>query len=658
NELKIKQKYNFAFTINGVGETKTKIDIKSSKYNSTIEIYAFSTDDYDYVSTVSMSSAKRVYFDDLYTLGLVTMEDYNLIVYGDDYMSETTVSYTSYTTNFVYVRGTVNFSDYNSDPHAANKLMIKIYDIEPFPLQPTLLKTIYTNASGYYSTYIDNSAFASENGCDIVVQLVFENSDFAISDNFFVYNHSFDKYQDAPNGLILRQDITFQNGHERNDALHAHQASIVGFQYLRYISGETTFPFLLIVTPGIINESFYIPLVHEIDLENGDGDDWDTVLHEFGHYVADLYNLTDFWPCHHAKNYNMIDKLDSKFLGTLVAVSEGWATYYSISSQLYSNTASLIIPDVGDYVHGYYDIEKHTQWLMGDGNEWVVARLLFDLADDDVYYYESFDQINWGGKLLFEKIKFAAQDTFLGRLYTLSEFIESLNISPNDETYLKLFEFYHLSAKLLTPANNSFASYTIPTFTWEVQTTSVLCPNNQFTLYILSPSGNVLLTHDAGNTTSYTLSLNEWNTLLAYGYTSIKWKVETEQTNSPATGPYFSSTMNLNMPIPTSVSVGVSYYGVLQDGDCFWYKFTASTKGYYSFYTTGSTDTYGEIFPLPVATPYISNIITQDNDSSDGLNFKKTMLLYPGFTVYIRVRGDEWDETGSFTFSVSYVPAC
>ncbi len=87
-------------------------------------------------------------------------------------------------------------------------------------------------------------------------------------------------------------------------------------------------------------------------------------------------------------------------------------------------------------------------------------------------------------------------------------------------------------------------------------------------------------------------------------------------------------------------------------GDYIWYKFTAPSNGSYTFRTTGATDTYAEFFDNVVSGTTTFGRLYYDNDSGLGENFSKQITMSNGETIYLRVRGDNWIETGSFSIIV------
>ncbi len=647
---KFKGNFQYSFSIQELGESSTTLNAYSDAFFGEIQIYAYSTLENDYISTVSATSAKRLYFQDLYSQGLVSEEDYNEIVFGTDYTSEIITSNASFSTENIFVQGKVEFTDSNNVVHPAQNVKVQIFDADLLGNQ--FLETVYTDTSGEYYLEIENDDSILENGYDIVVKISFETEDYHVEDFWAVYSFSFEMIQDSPDGLIIEQNVTFSNGGERNDALQIHQAGKVGYEYLRFVSADEGFPFLRFIFPTFMSQiSFYTPIVHNIDLTSYNGHDWDAILHEFGHYVADIYGFTDFWPAEHDFSENETDE-EGKLIGPMLAWSEGWAHYYEIIAQKYF-AVSLGVPDAGDLYIGPYNIETNSDYLLGEANEWVVARLLYDISD--IGYNEARDQIQWGDNQLFYLLERAASELLI--INDLSAFMQTLKISSSNESMGKLLSYYNISSQPSMPLNNSSGGFFPPTLTWIAGGGSQEHPNNKFTLFVKSSLGETLFSVFLGSDTSYTLSTSQWNTVLSQSSSYVSWNIKAEETTTPSTGPYYSTTFKLYKPSATILSVGVPTSGTLTTGDFDWYKFIAPSTGYYTVFTTGNTDTFGEFFNYMVSGYDTTGIIAYDNDSGDGLNFKKRLYLTQGTIVFLRVRGDDWVSIGTYSINITYSPS-
>lgn len=114
---------------------------------------------------------------------------------------------------------------------------------------------------------------------------------------------------------------------------------------------------------------------------------------------------------------------------------------------------------------------------------------------------------------------------------------------------------------------------------------------------------------------------------------------------------------DINTSVVQTVNVNSSIPGELNVGEYHWYKFTASTSGTYAFYTEYTTDTYGELFSSIVPARSTSGRLSysDDVDYPDNPNFRIEYQLTAGQTVYLRVRGYGWNETGLYALRVTKV---
>ena len=223
------------------------------------------------------------------------------------------------------------------------------------------------------------------------------------------------------------------------------------------------------VTANTVDSCFYDFVSDVIHLTSDLGTSdylWDTVLHEYGHYVADIYNITDFWAANHGPTQHQTDTF-GKLVGPLLSWSEGWADYYSVVSQQMYAPYQLIDSasnptNIADYKYKSRNIESDNTYLYGESNEWVIARVLYDMDDNGTS--ESWDNISYGGKGLFEKMQEAVP--FLSILDTLSDFMDSLYDNESDD-FGPLLSYYYIAENPTLPINNTTATYFAPRFEWD-----------------------------------------------------------------------------------------------------------------------------------------------------------------------------------------------
>ena len=107
----------------------------------------------------------------------------------------------------------------------------------------------------------------------------------------------------------------------------------------------------------------------------------------------------------------------------------------------------------------------------------------------------------------------------------------------------------------------------------------------------VSPSGAPQsVTWSSSNTALATVSSSGLVSTLSPGVVTITAK-STKNTSKQGT-----SIITINPVTYTTITAGNTYSGSLSAGQHRWYKFTPTVSGEYTFSTTGSTDTYGELY--------------------------------------------------------------
>jgi hypothetical protein len=657
--------FSLSFSTHTSGEFEIEITAQNSDFIYKVSLFIFSTDDFDFVSDVSITEAKRNYFKYLYNQKKVIESQYNEIVYGykpntdiNDVLVENpdieTKEDLEKSMGNIYVYGYIKFTDLSSPGiiHPAQGVQINLYDEDLLGIRQNL-GTEYTDSTGFYWFTVENDMSIFENGYDIILEIKFKNADFQVQDSFQVYEYEFGPYVDVENESYLYINKTFNNSSDHGVALNLHQASILGYKYLSLVDSDDIddYVYLGIEYPVAQDLCWYLPGFPNIYFGSSWADEfiWDNLLHEFGHYVADVKRFTAFWPASHSMEMNLFSVF-GKQIGINLAWSEAWAHYFAVSCQVEQGASALGVPNVGDTDIGIYGLEtpNASSYLVGECSEYVLAMLLFDIGDttDDPG-----DNVDWGHQYLFHRMEMIVDELLAidpqDRLAYFHDFYLALNLPPREQIFGDLLSFYYISADLISP---SVASYLPPEFLWNKQGGYTYYVNDGFTLYICNDAGQLLLGPiPLGNSSNYILSETEWNTILASGATRIFWNVSASQSSVHLTGPYFSGAVECTLPTQYALQVYVSHRGNLRiSGQYDWYKFTAGSTGLYSFYSTGNTDTYADFFNHPVSGTSLYGLVASDNDSGSGTNFCQNLYLEQGQTIFLRVRGNNWTAVGTY----------
>lgn len=183
--------------------------------------------------------------------------------------------------------------------------------------------------------------------------------------------------------------------------------------------------------------------------------------------------------------------------------------------------------------------------------------------------------------------------------------------------------------------------------------------NEKLNLYAQWKTNAYTLTYDGNGYSSYSSKVEnvvtttiKTNMPNRFGYTFLGWS-----TNSSATSASYTPGSTISLSSNTtlyavwksaqSVSTGNSNTVNIAFAEQAWYyKFTPSSSGEYTFESTGSIDSKVTIYKAD------GTEIGSDDDSGESSNFKKTLSLTSGTTYYIKAFAYS-SKTGTYSFKVT-----
>lgn len=183
--------------------------------------------------------------------------------------------------------------------------------------------------------------------------------------------------------------------------------------------------------------------------------------------------------------------------------------------------------------------------------------------------------------------------------------------------------------------------------------------NEKLNLYAQWKTNAYTLTYDGNGYSSYSSKVEnvvtttiKTNMPNRFGYTFLGWS-----TNSSATSATYTPGSTISLSSNTtlyavwksaqSVSAGNSNTVNIAFAEQAWYyKFTPSSSGEYTFESTGSIDSKVTIYKAD------GTEIGSDDDSGESSNFKKTLSLTSGTTYYIKAFAYS-SKTGTYSFKVT-----
>lgn len=183
--------------------------------------------------------------------------------------------------------------------------------------------------------------------------------------------------------------------------------------------------------------------------------------------------------------------------------------------------------------------------------------------------------------------------------------------------------------------------------------------NGDVALYAQWKANAYTLTYDGNGYSSYSSKVEnvvtttiKTNMPNRFGYTFLGWSTNSSATSaSYAPGSTISLSSNTTLyavwKSAQSVSAGNSNTVNIAFAEQAWYyKFTPSSSGEYTFESTGSIDSKVTIYKAD------GTEIGSDDDSGESSNFKKTLSLTSGTTYYIKAFAYS-SKTGTYSFKVT-----
>ena len=219
-------------------------------------------------------------------------------------------------------------------------------------------------------------------------------------------------------------------------------------------------------------------------------------------------------------------------------------------------------------------------------------------------------------------------------------------------------KYYEISPNLNFLADLVVLEFESPEMTWQPQGGDSSHEIDSMYIKVYSDDMVLIFSKFVGSATEYQFTDSEWASILEETDEIVYWCIVgyqntyTKPLNNPdaapsetyQTGPYYSELRKIILPSPTVISLTSNISNeLISEGEYHWYEFKATSYGIYYFETSGNTDTFGEIFHNIVPGQYYDSRVKYDNDSGENYNFKFSITMYAGQTIYIRVRGDNWD---------------
>jgi hypothetical protein len=496
----------------------------------------------------------------------------------------------------ITIQGHVTWQDENGTRHPVFGGNVQIWDDDTGPDE--FIDTAVTDTNGNYSITVNNDDGFLQGDRDVYAKFVTKNSfvDTHVHGGS-TYEVDSATHDETPDGTTITEDFIFDSG-GNNDSLSVFQAATWIASYVAFDAEGSALPQVGIDWPNGDDHSFYDG---EVNIEQPDRYDWDTVHHEFGHYVMDQLNIDD----NPGGTHNIGDCIsdvhgDDKSEGNRLAWGEGWPTYFGTSGQFEMNMGALGVPRVGDAQYDdledgsvSYGMDTQDNNGRGEDNEVAVQRLLWDLYDSNS---DGRDSISRSDNSIWNAIKGAA-----GSPQILSHYWQALRSGQSDPDQILMGEIaadQQIGAQLIAPVGGAVVH---PSgnlnFSWKAM---VGCPSSYtadlFQLRFYDASTKAPIFTVSGLTSpSHALTLGELGSISSTTH-SVLWGVESGHTPSPSTGPYLGETFAITVNRPPVADAGTDIVA-----EC-----TSPTTTPVQLNGTGSSDPDGDTLSYSWSAPGVS----------------------------------------------------
>ncbi len=469
------------------------------------------------------------------------------------------------------LKGVIKWIDDFDYEHETSYIKVELWRKSFQNDNDTIIDSTFTLANGTFEFIFDSNV---NNPCQDVYVKIFAESKATIV-----------KTDSMPQAYyFVSSDICFQQGGVTNSvefdfhmncvfgqALQICQAVTYCAKYVSYLESIKTYnsdnnfvmPIVNVHYPVESNGASYSSISSTIKLpkiENVANEDnlypyssWDVISHEYGHHVANIFEISHSPGGNHGIMTNMSDFYlvnsnspfygnheEAKENGVKIAWSEGWATYFGITAinHYINNTHELSnIYRSGDSVYNSYNGLKFnlSEYItLGEGCESTVSNFLYKLTEDnnmiDPYLpiNKLWESITIVKPVIISQLVFELY-SYTDRFYSFDDFgyfLEKFNLAPSN---IEVVYGYDVNE--------------CPTIKWSIGCNgSTFFYNDTFSVIVTSRYGSFLFGLQDYRNNTYTLTEEQWNTIKAEYDGEFNIQIYGSATNYYATGFYVSGT--------------------------------------------------------------------------------------------------------------------
>jgi hypothetical protein len=453
------------------------------------------------------------------------------------------------------ISGTIRYTASNGSLHPARTIRVQVNDADGTP-NGALLKALVTDATGHYSTTIPTLRGNGQPRRPFVKAFA-QGEGFQVKGVGATTAHVIASTPVTANGVARTINLVANKVDDNNTAFGVADALTSAIAYTKRVNGGATFGSITASFPNAngtdFNSSTGVARILKLDRF-----DWDVLLHEYGHFIAAKLAIDSSPGGAHSFSDNLGETRGSKDAGVKVAWSEGFATWFAITSENVLGVQAMKIPKAGDT---FYDDTEDAAFHVplatngvfaskGEDNELSAGRTLWHIFSDPA--------IDMADTTMISTLKTAAAVTLSDAVAALmpadaaakfddSEPVDAAKVGhANDFGCLLVSQA--VAPKVLAPATGAFFKPDkAPAFKWQPNGAGPSNRLNSFTVQFWSQNWDTkLFESPATANATYTPTEAEWKQIVEAkdkgGVVPTKMNVVVKGSNStaPASGPYKS----------------------------------------------------------------------------------------------------------------------
>lgn len=582
---------------------------------------------------------------------------------------------------YVYWYGTSSTANTSGKKYPAQYVNVDIIDQDV--AFDDLIATVKTSSSGYFSYTFDNQSI--EGGRDIYLKVYSGNDDTMVYDfgsfDFFasgilgpLISYNIEPYYFT---TAVTSDITTSKsnleGYSPAGSLISKSFSIgnalyYAREYEKYINGGSTLNNITVKLHyplPIIETSFTLPVLDmgTVMLDEDDYADWGTIMHEYGHAVADkleifvgylsLFSKHGF---NHVAKYNLTDYYEgNKNKALKISWNEGWASYYSLCVQRKFSLQSTGFPKASNTSIWGYDIVNNA--FYGEDNELAIAATMINLITQNIFTEsELWNIIKTERPQSFHELNTLVIDEILSNAASTTLPESELN------KFFSILEKQNISAETAATNVGYSASSFGPTFSWLPPETYSQNPNGttftfKYQVAILSTDPVYIYQSPQISSTSYTIPSDVWAYIIENCTNGFYWTIITDEVTAPASGGYYSKIYAMDYESKSVTIPAASRYKEYQEtigvGKCIDYKVKFNVSGTQLIQTFGTLDTVLELYSMD-GTLLLGRIDTDDDGYSRNALFTYNFTANTEYIVRIRFYSSSTSGTIKLAIAPTY----